>query len=163
MGRLFFEGEKMATIEIVDFKTSRDPQVNISKVVGAGQINDKNDVMTIQTLFRLVGFSDYHAKKNFGLTFKDLPEITGTCDAKTIRAIWAFQRKMAHRLRNIDGKVHPGNYKNRVLKEGQAGRQMMITLLNLNAQDGAIMNSYGDVVSAVKKISPTIIFNGKDA
>ena len=150
----------MASIETVDFGkwVSKHEQTNISDVVGAGERNNRNDVMLVQTLFKLVGFSDFYSRKHFGLQMKDLPEPTGVCDAKTIRAIWGFQRTMAHLLLNIDGKVHPASYKNRVMAKGPQARQMMITLLNGLAQDGAIMNNYVDVISAVNKISPSIVF-----
>ncbi len=148
----------MASIETVDFNIYKDVQANVSYIVGAGEKNERNDVLLIQSLFNLVGYSDYYARKNLGLPSKELPEPTGICDAKTIRAIWAFQQKSAHRLRNIDGKIHPASYENRVLKKGPQARQMSITLLNLLAQDGALMTHNGDVISTIKKISPSIVF-----
>lgn len=107
----------MPSIEIVDFNDLKLEQTNISGIVGAGEQNEKNDVLLIQTLFKLVGFSDFFSKKRFGLSQKYLPELTGILDARTIQAIWGFQRRMSHRLRNVDGKIHPASYKDRVLKK----------------------------------------------
>lgn len=148
----------MASIETVDFKVLKMEQTNISDVIGPGQKNERNDVMLIQTLFKLIGFSDQRARLNFGLSIKDLPEPTGIFDAKTHQAIWHFQRKRANRLHSIDGKIHPASYKNRVLKGGPAARQMTITLLNLLALDEALMNYKCDLIPAIKKISPNLIF-----
>lgn len=147
----------MANIEIVDFKVTKMEQTNISDVVGVGQKNNRNDVMLIQTLFNLIGVSEVKARMNFGLSKSDLPEPTGIFDTKTHQAIWAFQRKMANRLHNIDGKIHPASYKNRVLNAGPGKRQMMITLLNLVALDEALMYCKLDLIPAIKKISPMLV------
>ena len=151
----------MACIETVDFDRFKEVQTNVSEIVGEGQKNERNDVMLIQTLFKLVGFSDTASKNKFGLPMKDLPEPTGVYNEKTTRAIWGFQRKMAHRLRNMDGKIHPASYKNRVLKKGVHAPQMMITLLNFFASDEALMANHHDLLSAIKKNSPSIIFDCK--
>ena len=148
----------MASIETVDFSVLKVEQTNVSDIVGMGGKNEKNDVLLIQTLIKLAGFSEFFSKKRFGLKIKDLPEPTGVFDIRTSQAILGFQRRMANRLLGIDGKVHPGNYKNRVLKKGFTGRVMAITLLNLEALDGALINFDGDVISAVKKIVPSIVF-----
>ena len=148
----------MAKIETVDFYRWKEMQTNVSYKVGIGEQNERNDVLLIQTLFKLIGFSDIAAKKRFGVAMKDLPETNGIYDEKMTRAIWGFQQKMLHRLRRIDGKIHPASYANRVLKKGANAPQMMITLLNFMAFDEAIMANYDDLITAVKKISPSIIF-----
>lgn len=151
----------MATIEKVDFGSqllSPTEQTNISLNIGIGEKNERNDILLVQTLFSIIGFNNHKAKLNFGLEKQDLPGLTGTFDEKMAKAIWGFQRKMRHHLRNIDGKIHPASYKNRVLRKGPAAPQMMITLLNLLAIDEALMEHNTDVISAVKKISPSIIF-----
>jgi hypothetical protein len=150
----------MATLEIVKFKQFSSPleEANISNIVGVGggAKNDKQDVMLIQALFKLVGYSEYHAKKSFGLGIADLPEPTGAFDQKTIKAIWGFQCRMKHRLLNVDGKIHPGNYKNREIKD-ITGRLMAITLLNSLAVDGALMDYSTDVIPALKQIAPHLM------
>lgn len=157
-----YRGENnMACIEIVNFNVVKMEQTNISHVIGAGQKNERNDVMLIQTLFNLIGFSDVSAKLNFGLSKSDLPEPTGIFDGKTQQAIWEFQKINTRRLHNIDGKIHPASYKNRVLKKGPGGRQMMITLLNLLALEAALMNHSVDLISAIKKLSPKLILAKK--
>lgn len=54
--------------------------------------------MLIQALFKLAGFLNGYAKQKFGMSNKDLPEITGFLDMKTLQTIWAFQRHNASRL-----------------------------------------------------------------
>lgn len=150
----------MAKIETVTFGNLIDKHANISDIVGIGGKNEKSDVMLIQALFKIIGRDDIYAKRFFGLAFSDLPKPTGDFDNQTARAIWAFQRKMSSRLLSIDGKIHPANYKDRVLKRAFRGARLMaITLLNLEAFEAAI-NSYStnDVSEAVKKIAPAIIF-----
>lgn len=147
----------MATIETVDFGTfGKMVQTNISGIVGEGQTNDRNDVLLIQTLFKIIGDGEVFTRALFGLDPQDLPEPNGICEKKTIRAIWGFQRQRRHRLMNIDGKIHPASYRSRVLKKGPQAPQMMITLLNMNA---AQIGEHTDLISAIRKISPTINFN----
>jgi len=148
----------MATLELVNFKQLGPAieQANISDIVGVGGSNEKSDVMLIQALFKLVGYSEFWARKYFGVGPTELPEPTGIFDAKTIQAIWGFQRRMAHRLLNVDGKIHPGNYKNRVIKD-IGGRLMMITLLNLEAVDGALMEHGTEVIPALKQVAPQLM------
>src|SRR5262245_35344194 len=144
----------MATREMVNFKQlSPMEQANVSGIVGVGGDNEKFDVMLIQALFRLIAHHDNTARKMFGVTLADLPEPTGNFDNRTIQAIWRFQRRMAHRLLNVDGKIHPGNYHNRVIKD-VSGRLMTITLLNLMATDEALMNNDPDVISALTRVAP---------
>ena len=152
----------MAQIDKADLKVLKEHHANVSETIGVGEKNEKNDVLLIQVLFKLVGFSDHYAKKYFGLTVKDLPELNGKLDEKTIRAIWSFQRKMSHQLQNVDGKIHPASYSDRVLKKAyQGGRVMVITLLNMLAPDGALMYYNTDVVSAIKVIAPQLIFKSE--
>jgi hypothetical protein len=150
----------MAKIDTADFGSMKDPHANISEAVGIGEKNEKNDVMTIQALFKLVGYSDFNAKKYFNLKSNDLPEPTGGFDEKTIRAVWAFQRTNQGRLLNADGKIHPADYQNRVLKNIFKGARLMtITLLNLYAIDGVVMlPGVSNTPEAVKKIAPSVLF-----
>ena len=148
----------MATIETVDFGSfGKVVHTNISTIVGAGETNDRSDVLLIQTLIRLVGIDEFWCNAMLGIEPKDLPDLSGVCDNKTLRAIWGFQRTRRHRLLNADGKVHPASYTNRVLKKGPEGRQMTITLLNMNA---AQIGNHGDIVGVIRKMSPTISFGG---
>ena len=148
----------MATIETVDFGTfGKTVHTNISTIVGEGETNDRSDVLLIQTLIRLVGIDEFWCNAMLGIELKDLPDLNGVCDKNTIRAIWGFQRKRRHRLWNIDGRVHPASYTNRVLKKGPDAPQMMITLLNMNAGQ---IGRHGDIVAAIRKMSPSIIFSG---
>lgn len=151
----------MATIEIADLGSMKMSHVNVTYPVGRGQRNERNDVLAIQALFKLVGYSDLHAGIYFGLSARDLPDVTGRIDEKTNRAILGLQRKMSSRLLDVDGKIHPANYRNRVLKGALNGaRLMVITLLNMEAviQAGWI-SSGGLVPDGVKILAPTIRFS----
>ena len=149
----------MAKIDVANLNDIKEKHANISYAVGIGEKNERNDVMLIQALFKLIGYSDSWANKFFGFNAANLPEPTGDFDEKTIRAIWAFQRRMSVRLLNIDAKIHPANYKNRVLRKAFYGSRLMaITLLNIEAFDRTIDLKVRDVPEAVKKIAPAIIF-----
>lgn len=151
----------MAKIETATLNSFKDRQVNISFTVGTGEKNEKNDVMLIQALLKLVGFTEYQAKKIIGMSQKELPEITGNFCAKTRHAIWSFQRAMAKKLINIDGRVHPADYKNRVIKiekHPKNNKFMMITLLNLYAADAVVFTDSIDIIDALKKFAPKLVF-----
>ena len=149
----------MAKMEIATLDDLKILHANISDIVGVGEKNERNDVMLVQALFKLVGYIDRRAKEFFGLAAKDLPEPTGDFDEKTIRTIWAFQRKMSYRLLNIDGKIHPASYQDRVIKKAfRGGRLMAITLLNMETIDGETSLKAANLQEAVKKLAPAIIF-----
>lgn len=146
----------MATIETVDFGPfGKYKYANISTVVGEGLKNDRNDVLLIQTLFRLIGSGEVFSRAFFGLEPHELPAVNGICDKDTIKAIWKFQRHRRHRLLNVDGKIHPGSFQNRVLTGGPEARQMMITLLNMNA---AQIGDHTDLISVIRRTTPSINF-----
>lgn len=88
-----------------------------------------------------------------------MPEPKGIFDGKTSKAIWGFQHRMAHRLLNVDGKIHPGKYKNRVIKN-LGGRLMTITFLNVLAIEEtlALPVGYGStIISALTRVAPRLI------
>jgi hypothetical protein len=147
----------MATIETVDFGVyGKHQYANISTEVGQGLANERNDVLLIQTLFWLIGGAGkVFSRAFFGYDPIYLPAISGTCDGDTLNTIWSFQRHRRYRLLNVDGKIHPASYQNRVLKSGPEARQMSITLLNMNA---AQIISTNDIISAIKRMTPEIVF-----
>ncbi len=145
----------MANIEIANIMGSTFQHANISYIVGVGERNERSDVMLIQALFKLVGYNESNARKCFGSAVKDLPEITGNFDAKTNGTIREFQMRMSNHLLNVDGKIHPANYKNRIIKKFD-GRLMAITLLNRDAVDGAIEYG-GSTILALKSIAPQLL------
>ncbi len=148
----------MATIETVDFGSYGKVQyANLSTKVGQGLDNEKNDVLLIQTLFWLIGGAGkVFSKAFFGYDPIYLPPISGICDGDTVTTIWKFQRHRRHRLLNVDGIIHPGSFRDRVIKAGPEARQMSITLLNMNAAQ--IINT-NDIISAIKRMTPQIVFN----
>ncbi|HRH44078.1 MAG TPA: hypothetical protein PKY82_20775 [Pyrinomonadaceae bacterium] len=148
----------MATIEKVIFNNYKHKEVNISYLIGTGEKNEKNDVLLVQALFKLIAWSDSFSKQTIGLGKNDLPEITGRFCARTREAIWSFQRKMSRKILNIDGKIHPAKYNNRVIKNGPDSKKMMITLLNMYAAEGVLYSDSNDIVEAVKKLAPSIVF-----
>lgn len=148
----------MATIETANLAGMKTKHCNVSDLVGIGEKNEINDVMVVQALFKLIGRSDFLAKKYFRLAPTDLPEATGNFDKKTIKAIWAFQQTMKLRLLNVDGKIHPASYKDRNIQNAFNGRLMAITLLNMHAYDESVIVGADDVPDAVKQLAPAIMF-----
>lgn len=149
----------MATVEIATFDNFQETHVNLSHPVGVGQKNERNDVMAVQALFQLVGNSELRAGMYFGSLKRDLPEVTGRFDEKTIRALTGFQRKMASRLLSADGKIHPASYRNRIMRGAYGVRLMAITLLNMEAVIQADWIAHGPVPDAVKILAPSIRLN----
>lgn len=147
----------MATMETVDFGPNGKVQLaNISTVVGQGLGSDRSDIMVIQALIWLIGgYSDVFSRAFFGVEKNDLSDIDGVCGRRTVNAIWAFQRNRKHRLLGVDGKIHPGKFQNRVIKGANEGRQMMITLLNLNAIQ---TRSIKDLNWTLRQIAPEIVW-----
>lgn len=147
----------MVSVETIDFgQFGQFKAANISGVVGEGLTNDRSDVLLIQTLFKIIGGeNEVFSRALIGMEPSELPALSGNCDRQTLKAIWSYQRRRRHRLLGVDGKVHPGKFENRVIKEGPEGRQMMITLLNMNA---AQIGGHTDLPSVVRRISPSIVF-----
>ncbi len=150
----------MALIEIENNSTGRRIVVNTMGIVGIGERNERGDVMLIQALFKLVGFTEAMSKLKFGLSMTELPAVTGILDKKTIRAIKAYQRQNAHRLLRIDGKIHPATYENRIIKNILDGRLMTITLLNEDAIFGAV-SVPGGFIQAIRHFAPAILLTQK--
>ena len=150
----------MARIEIANLKGDKVNHANISGVVGPGGRNERNDVMLIQALFKVVGAENSHmTKERFGIErYRDLPIITGDLDPLTIETIWRFQRHNAHRLLSVDGKIHPANYEKRELKEPHLKPVMMITYLNIEAEFFTENRFKGDIALAIKHYAPSIVF-----
>lgn len=149
----------MARIELANLNGNKLKHVNISEEVGPGGKNKLNDVMLIQALFKIAGDgNNLIALQLFGVNGKSLPEVTGNLNSHTIETIWNFQRLNTRRLLSIDGKIHPANYQNRVIKNPD-GRVMSITFLNLEAENQATQRFKNiDIPSVVKKIAPSIMF-----
>lgn len=153
----------MATIENVKMGMNGesivyDQHANISEIVGVGQRNDKNDVMAVQALFKMISL-DGGYRKLLGLKPDDFPEPTGEFDKKTIQVIRTFQLRMANRLLNVDGKIHPADYKDRFLGNAfnPGSRLMMITHLNILAREAQIPMGVNSILEAIKKLAPSIV------
>jgi hypothetical protein len=152
----------MAKVDIADFGAVKEAHANVESKVGSGERNDKADVLLIQALFHLIGASEPKARKFLGLSGKqDLPDLNGRLDHKTVRAIWKFQRKMAHLLHKADGKIYPGNYSHRLNVSLHQGKQMAITLLNMLAFDESFMLFGVPPLQALKKIAPQLVIKDK--
>ncbi|HRH45141.1 MAG TPA: hypothetical protein PKY82_26120 [Pyrinomonadaceae bacterium] len=153
----------MATIENVKMGRNGtsivyDQHANISDLVGVGQRNERNDVMAVQALFKMISL-DGGVKIKLGLQESDFPEPTGEFNEKTIHLIRVFQLRMGNRLLNADGKIHPANYKNRFLGNAfsQGSRLMMITLLNIMARDAQVTIGANSTLEAIQKFAPSIV------
>jgi hypothetical protein len=150
----------MAKIETVNVNNYIEKQVNLSDIVGLHQTNERNDVMAIQALFNLVGSTDHWSRKLIGVARAELPKISGIFCTDTWKAVSSFQRTMAAKLLSVDGKIHPGHYKGRIIKVNARTntKYMTITLLNLYAIDGALGVHSLDVISAIRKIAPNLVY-----
>ena len=153
----------MAKIEEINFLGEKRPGANVSKTVGAGGVNERFDVMLVQALFRYIslqedvaahGEYDNFARNVLGVpSAKDVPKATGVFDAATAKTIWAFQRRNALRLLDMDGTIHPADYKGRVLKKQYP--LMTITLLH-SAALGTITNIGRNYIQGLKIIAPQL-------
>ena len=145
----------MAHIEQANLNGYIRNHANVSHVVGVGGKNEKNDVMLIQALIKLVGLSDGNASIFFDVSSGNLPEINGIFDLKTSHAIWAFQRNNSRNLLSVDGAVHPASYANRRISPGP---KMTITLLNQSASMYGLSDLGIDVIPALNIIAPLLVF-----
>jgi hypothetical protein len=118
--------------------------VNVHYRVGRGGENRPDDVMLIQALFRLIASDPVITSRQLGIPVAQIPEVTGSCDARTQNCIWAFQWKNCHQLLNVDGVIHPASYENRRLSGAKGVRLMAITLLTGFAYDAVLMRNLGD-------------------
>lgn len=150
----------MARIETAHIGNSYFKHVNVCFPVGIGCINLKDDVMLIQSLFRIINYNPGY-QQVFGLLSKNLPQPDGVFNERTLWTIQTFQINMRHRLLSADGKIESAQYKNRHLRNvNNNSRLMTITLLNFMVLDGSLFQYNGiDTVSAVKLESPDILFN----
>ncbi|MGI8787375.1 MAG: hypothetical protein ACR2HG_06405 [Pyrinomonadaceae bacterium] len=125
--------------------------LNISAIVGFAGVNLKDDVLLIQGFFNYIAKGFGAAAVGLGGVYK-VPEITGEMDADTYSAISEFQIRNAHQLltgHQFDGRIHPGNFKNRHLSSRGLNRHMFITLLNIMAIDAAVMQGQLDYVQGL--------------
>lgn len=105
--------------------------LNVFNTVGIGGANNPGDVMTVQAMFRYLYENNF--RKNFPMiTWEGLDlELTGTADAKTLRAIRSYQRLHSYALISTDGVIHPAKYENRNIIHRINTRLMTITYLHL--------------------------------
>jgi hypothetical protein len=145
----------MAKIESFNLDGKNQAGINLSKAVGIGGPNLKDDVMVVQALFTYIaaGIRPGAVGSKNG---KDLPGITGVMDVNTYKAIIAFQSRNAHFLlsKEVTGKIEPAN--NNGQKIVSAGKQLYsaMTLLNVMAHDASVLNgSGGNYVSALSSLA----------
>lgn len=126
--------------------------VNVDFKVGAGGDNSKSDVMLIQALFNFFGRIGH---PRLGFPLKEMPAITGICDAKTNMAILNFQKANRHSLLSVDGVIHPADYFGRTVTFDKP--LMTITLLNELAYEFAFMGNYrGGHIGALEDMVPEL-------
>jgi hypothetical protein len=132
----------MAKIESAFIDGKIDRAVNVSRAVGYGMENLRDDVMLIQGLFNYIANALSPQTIGLGGVYQ-VPEINGVMDADTYTAIGQFQIQNSSQLlmKRFDGVIHPASYKNRRLHS--IGKQMSIVLLHLKATDAALMS--GDI------------------
>jgi len=156
----------MARIEKMNFLGETRDCVNISRTVGNGRANEKDDVMLIQALLRFIGLQedpdasgeyDNFAKYSLGLnSAAEVPRITGIFDSLTANAIRVLQNRHIHRVLKVDGIVHPASYHYRHLKKQYP--LMTITLLDLEASETITNIGNGHYIQGLKMLAPALPF-----
>ena len=110
---------------------------NVSKPVGDEQFNQRDDVLMVQALLRLI-VDAFHGGRMTGMnSAREVPDFNGRMDAVTLAAIRTFQKRWAHNLIRSDGVIHPAQYRFRNITASAQGPLMTITMLHLLAQDAA--------------------------
>jgi hypothetical protein len=128
--------------------------LNIYAPVGPNMANRVDDVMVIQAMLNLI-VSESSTKAFSGGTTKTIPPVNGMFTPQTAAAILNFQRFWEFGVLKVDGIVHPGSYRNRVIKV--AGRDMTITGLNKWAEDASdIKYGFGSYPETLPKLFPQL-------
>jgi hypothetical protein len=84
---------------------------NLSKPAGDKQFNQRDDVLMVQALLRLI-VEAFHGGRMTGMkSAGEVPDFNGRMDAVTLAAIRTFQRRWAHNLIRSDGVIHPARYR----------------------------------------------------
>ena len=143
----------MASVEKINFDGRTGLGVNISSIVGAGGINDRDDVLVIQGLFNFIAKGLNPASVGLVGLYK-IPDVTGDMDGETYSAIGEFQIRNAYRLLSAksDGRIHPAKYQNTRLSSNSK-RFMSITLLHIMAMDVAVMNGNLDYLGGMSSLN----------
>jgi len=119
----------MATKEPITINGVSTVGFNVCDTVGNGGKNrtDNGDVMLIQAMLHALANSDgVPAASRVGLTsMSQVPEPTGTFDAKTQHAILSYQRRWHQVLLRVDGVIHPASYQRRNILFGRPGERLM--------------------------------------
>lgn len=145
----------MAYKDTININGHDEPAVNIRWVVGPRASNGPADVMLVQTLFHYLSYEgSTPTRKHTGLDRSQLPAMDGRFGAKTSHAVTEFQRKNARFLQNVDGLVHPADYKGRRLSEQP--RFLTITLMHLLAQECALFSNEPNYINGLIKLNPVL-------
>ena len=145
---------KIDTIYWSQDLTSTSRIINVSAPVGAGRgaINNKNDVLVVQALFKYIFPAWRGGKPHVGIPDSECPEPTGSFDKATAQLITKFQAKNRDKL-SQDGVIHPardGNY------EWGCHKLWTIIYLNSMAVDAALMKSEDSHIQGIVKRFPQV-------
>jgi hypothetical protein len=147
-------GGLMATKEMLTLFGDHFPCFNVTTTVGAGAINAPDDVMLIQAMFNFIAEGERNGS-TLGITSRrELPELTGRIESKTLAIIHSYQARWSRLLLNVDGKIHPAHYAGRDLQLDGSTRRMAITLLHQHAQGAAALMNEPDYTTALPDMFP---------
>src|SRR5258708_27451329 len=118
----------MAMKQLMTFDGSKVPCFNVNYSVGMGGINRIDDLILVQAMFRFIADDGFGELSTLGISsHKELPQLTGVLDEKTVNAIHKYQDRWRRLLLSTDGLIHPADYINRDLKLDATTRRMTIT------------------------------------
>ena len=145
----------MAKIESFNLDGKQQTGINLSKAVGIGGPNLRDDVMVVQALFNYIAAGTRPGAIG-SKDGKDIPGITGAIDADTYKMIISFQLRNAKFLlsKEVSGRIDPAIFKGQHVLS--AGKQIYsaMTLLNVMAHDASVSSgSGGNYVSALSSMA----------
>lgn len=141
----------MAHKDIVTIQGRSEICLNLDGSVGIGAQNEVGDVMLIQA------FLKYTFNQTTALIgeIPEVPAVTGIYDPTTSQAISQYCRGRIGGLLGYNGRIDPGNYKGRNIKNPR-GRLMIITRMHLDAR--AMQPSWGstDYIADMLRFDPML-------
>ena len=129
--------------------------VNLHFSVGSGGDNGAADVMLVQTMFHYLAHIYGKQTTYNGFSWNFLPDITGKCDEKTLKAIRLFQQAHADRLLKVDGLVEPAQYGGRMIVSKDE-RVLTITLMHILASEKHWQHKSGHYIAHLVKTNPAL-------
>jgi len=114
----------MAKIDVLTYKTGNGEAkgrfINVSAVVGKSGVNNKNDVLVVQAMIKIV------APEKLKVRHDECPEPTGTFDKRLVSLIKRYQAHNSKFVSPCDGHIYPAK------GESYHGSKKLWTIIKLN-------------------------------